>query len=48
MTRDDLFNINAGIVKNLVSAAAKHCPEVGEALYLLCWLAWGVSGAAWS
>lgn len=29
MTRDDLFNINAGIVKNLVTAAAKHCPEVG-------------------
>lgn len=28
MTRDDLFNINAGIVKNLVTAAAKHCPEV--------------------
>jgi len=27
MTRDDLFNINAGIVKNLVTAAAKHCPE---------------------
>jgi hypothetical protein len=30
MTRDDLFNINAGIVKNLVIAAAKHCPEVGH------------------
>lgn len=28
MTRDDLFNINAGIVKNLVTGAAKHCPEV--------------------
>ena len=28
MTRDDLFNINAGIVKGLVSAVAKHCPEV--------------------
>jgi hypothetical protein len=28
MTRDDLFNINAGIVKNLVTAVAKHCPEV--------------------
>ncbi|GBF95016.1 malate dehydrogenase [Raphidocelis subcapitata] len=27
MTRDDLFNINAGIVKGLVSAAAKHCPN---------------------
>jgi malate dehydrogenase len=28
MTRDDLFNINAGIVMNLVGAAAKYCPEV--------------------
>ncbi|MCO5560784.1 hypothetical protein L7F22_014404 [Adiantum nelumboides] len=27
MTRDDLFNINAGIVKNLCTAVAKHCPE---------------------
>jgi len=27
MTRDDLFAINAGIVKTLVSACAKHCPE---------------------
>jgi len=27
MTRDDLFNINAGIVKALVTAAAKHCPD---------------------
>lgn len=26
MTRDDLFSINAGIVKTLVSACAKHCP----------------------
>ena len=26
MTRDDLFNINAGIVKGLVAAAAEHCP----------------------
>ncbi|KAH9308272.1 hypothetical protein KI387_036183, partial [Taxus chinensis] len=26
MTRDDLFNINAGIVKNLCSAIAKYCP----------------------
>jgi malate dehydrogenase len=29
MTRDDLFNINAGIVKNLVAACAKYCPQVG-------------------
>ena len=28
MTRDDLFNINAGIVKNLITAVAKHCPNV--------------------
>lgn len=27
MTRDDLFNINAGIVKGLVSAIAKYCPH---------------------
>uniref|UniRef100_A0A7S3VRQ4 malate dehydrogenase n=2 Tax=Dunaliella tertiolecta TaxID=3047 RepID=A0A7S3VRQ4_DUNTE len=27
MTRDDLFNVNAGIVKALVEAASKHCPE---------------------
>ena len=28
MTRDDLFNINAGIVKSLCSAIAKYCPHV--------------------
>lgn len=27
MTRDDLFNINAGIVKGLVTAIAKYCPH---------------------
>lgn len=27
MTRDDLFNINAGIAKGLVEACAKHCPD---------------------
>ncbi|MHB8766131.1 MAG: malate dehydrogenase [Deferrisomatales bacterium] len=27
MTRDDLFNVNAGIVKNLVAAGARACPE---------------------
>lgn len=27
MTRDDLFNVNATIVRNLVAACAKHCPE---------------------
>lgn len=28
MTRDDLFKINAGIVKNLTEAIATHCPHV--------------------
>lgn len=27
MTRDDLFKINAGIVKGLVEGAAQHCPK---------------------
>ncbi|KAJ7978433.1 malate dehydrogenase [Quillaja saponaria] len=27
MTRDDLFNINAGIVRNLVTAVADNCPD---------------------
>ncbi|KAJ7968679.1 malate dehydrogenase [Quillaja saponaria] len=27
MTRDDLFNINAGIVKSLTTAIAKYCPN---------------------
>merc|ERR1712176_1226959 len=27
MTRDDLFNVNAGIVKTLVSACAEACPK---------------------
>ncbi|GMP53081.1 hypothetical protein CsSME_00018660 [Camellia sinensis var. sinensis] len=26
-TRDDLFNINAGIVKSLCTAIAKYCPQ---------------------
>jgi hypothetical protein len=30
MTRDDLFNINAGIVKGLCTAIAKHCPNVSS------------------
>ena len=29
MTRDDLFKINAGIVKSLIEATGKHCPKVG-------------------
>lgn len=28
MTRDDLFNINAGIVKTLIESVAKHSPKV--------------------
>lgn len=31
MTRDDLFNINAGIVKALAEATAKHAPDVRPA-----------------
>ena len=27
MTRDDLFNINAKIIKSLAEASAKHCPK---------------------
>ena len=27
MTRDDLFKINAGIVKGLVEGIAEHCPK---------------------
>src|SRR4051812_31804141 len=27
MDRDDLFNINAGIVRDLVTGCAKHCPK---------------------
>ena len=29
MTRDDLFNINAGIVKGLIEAVAENAPGVG-------------------
>ena len=32
MTRDDLFNMNAGIVKKLVSAGAKVCPNACYAI----------------
>lgn len=32
MTRDDLFNINAGIVRNLAQAVAEHCPEAWVAI----------------
>ena len=27
MTRDDLFKINAGIVRDLMTAGAKYCPN---------------------
>jgi malate dehydrogenase len=32
MTRDDLFNINAGIVKTLCEGIAKYCPEAWVAI----------------
>lgn len=32
MTRDDLFNINAGIVKTLCTAISEHCPGVGGSI----------------
>jgi malate dehydrogenase len=32
MTRDDLFNVNAGIAKSLVEACAKFCPNAVVAL----------------
>lgn len=32
MTRDDLFNINAGIVAGLCEAIAKHCPSAWVAI----------------
>lgn len=32
MTRDDLFNINAGIVKTLVEGCADHCPNAVVAI----------------
>jgi len=27
MTRDDLFKINAGIVKGIIEGIAEHCPK---------------------
>lgn len=32
MTRDDLFNTNAGIVRDLIVAVAKHAPNVRHAV----------------
>lgn len=37
MTRDDLFNINAGIVKNLTKAIAQHAPNVSGACIPIPW-----------
>ena len=34
MTRDDLFNINAGIVKTLIEATAEHAPNVRPSMSL--------------
>lgn len=36
MTRDDLFAINAGIVKNLATACAKYCPNVRRLRACIC------------
>lgn len=36
MTRDDLFDVNAGIVKSLCEAIAKYCPNVKYLSYLCC------------
>jgi len=39
MTRDDLFNVNAGIVKNLVENCGKFCPGVSgivRIMYIIC------------
>lgn len=27
MTRDDLFNVNAGIIKDISNSIAKNCPK---------------------
>ncbi len=43
MTRDDLFNINAGIVKSLVEGVAQHCPKVGvlaSSIHLISSVLW--------
>lgn len=36
MTRDDLFNINAGIVKSLCTAIAKYSPHVSMICLASC------------
>ena len=41
MTRDDLFNINASIVKTLAEGIAKTCPQARTDLHLLYFPALG-------
>jgi len=45
MTRDDLFNINAGIVKTLCTAIAKYCPHVSVCFlsFVSLWLSFDVA-----
>lgn len=40
MTRDDLFNINAGIVKSLCTAISKYCPSVSLPAFKLLDFSW--------
>ncbi len=50
MTRDDLFKINAGIVRSLVEACGKHCPKVGgvegkaDCVLAAAWVLGGLGG----
>lgn len=32
MTRDDLFNVNAGIIKDIANSIAKNCPKAMVAI----------------
>lgn len=48
MTRDDLFNINAGIVKSLCIAIAKYCPHVSTHIGLHMSLDVGVTNTDFS
>ncbi len=44
MTRDDLFNINAGIVRTLIEAVADNCPNVSaDADLPLIFVSWLVN-----
>lgn len=41
MTRDDLFNVNAGIAKGVVEACAKFCPDAaGTPRLSIAWPCW--------